>query len=157
MTPHKQLIVHDPANGKFGDCHRTCIATILDVDPLEVPHFCDGTEDRESVPGNGADTFLDRERSWLARFGLASALVGYLDCDLDAVLTTCKHCSPGVPVILGGTSRLGCNHSVVVLDGEIVSDPSGNGIVGPMDDGYYWVTFITVGADWRARLIREAA
>ncbi len=41
----------------------------------------------------------------------------------------------GVPMILGGASSLGTNHAVVVLNGTIVCDPSGNGIVGPTQEG----------------------
>lgn len=50
-------------------------------------------------------------------------------------------------MILLGTSSLGCNHVVVVLNGEIVCDPSGNGIVGPAIEGVWEVSMICVGSD----------
>ena len=46
MTPHAQTILADPkrgdghdAYGRPGDCWRTAIACLLDLDPLDVPHF----------------------------------------------------------------------------------------------------------------------
>lgn len=42
---HKQLLKHDPANGVYGDCFRTCIACLLERPVTEVPHFCDGGKD----------------------------------------------------------------------------------------------------------------
>jgi hypothetical protein len=37
------LVKHDPENGTWGDCFRTCIACLLDVDPATVPHaYADG-------------------------------------------------------------------------------------------------------------------
>jgi hypothetical protein len=38
MTPHKQRFRHDPANGIYGDCWRTAIACLLDIQPEEIPH-----------------------------------------------------------------------------------------------------------------------
>jgi hypothetical protein len=56
--------------------------------------------------------------------------------------------SPKTPMMLMGQSSLGCNHVVVVMDGVIVCDPSGNGIVGPCDEGTWEVSMITVGLNW---------
>ena len=49
--------------------------------------------------------------------------------------------NPGLYYLLSGTSRTGCNHTVVALDDQIVWDPSlsDSGIIGPCDDGYYWI------------------
>lgn len=131
MRAQRQLIQHDPDNGKHGDCHRTCWAVIFDLNPEDVPHFCDGD----------VIDWKAEERAWLASRGLAPVTIGYNNAGLDLILTTLAYASPGVPCILGGKSSLGCNHSVVVLDGEIFCDPSGNGIVGPMSDGFWWITF----------------
>ncbi|MCK4817308.1 hypothetical protein KA005_16175, partial [bacterium] len=35
----KQLNRHNPEEGVFGDCYRTCIANVLGVFPTAVPHF----------------------------------------------------------------------------------------------------------------------
>lgn len=50
MMKHKQLIQHhDPENGQWGDCFRTSIACILDMNPQDVPHFMGKDFDNEKV------------------------------------------------------------------------------------------------------------
>jgi hypothetical protein len=39
MKPVDQLILHDPSNNKIGDCYRACIASILELNIEDVPHF----------------------------------------------------------------------------------------------------------------------
>lgn len=140
MIPHRQLITHDPDNGRYGDCYRTCIASILNIEsPALVPHFYgdDGVQIKQS-------------RAWLSRRGLSLAHF-YFDgtSPLDAIMDNSAALSPGSPLILSGLSALGCNHSVVVLDGQIACDPSGNGIVGPCTDGYWWIAVICAGLGYR--------
>ena len=139
MTPHRQLIVHDPDAGAIGDCHRTCIASILDLHPSDVPHFTEG------LWGEPHALVVAETRAWLAGRGLGYAMFYYPDASLEQILETTGALSPGVPMILSGRSSLGSNHAVVILDGRIASDPSGNGIVGPCDDGRWWVELLTVG------------
>lgn len=45
--------------------------------------------------------------------------------------------------LLGGDAGRGTGHTVVGFGGTIVHDPHPDnvGLIGPMDDGYYWVTF----------------
>ena len=142
MTPHHQLIKHDPENGMHGDCQRTCVAAILDLHPSEVPHFCDDpTATRED-----ANWWEKRQSKWLAERGLTSATFAYHgDASFEQVMLWTSRQSPTTPMILLGTSALGCNHVVVVLNGEIVCDPSGNGIVGPALEGVWEVSVIAVG------------
>jgi hypothetical protein len=144
VTPHRQLITHNPEVGDYGDCHRTCIASIFDLAPEQVPHFCRG------VDGRANPAWDIEERAWLKARGFAKSSFPFYatdDVDFAAVLATTAQFSRGVPMILGGQSSLGCNHSVVIMDGEIVSDPSGNGIVGPCDDGYFWVEVIAFASN----------
>lgn len=141
MKAQKQLNRHRPEEGIYGDCHRTAIAIILDMDAKDVPHFMDGT------PGKGdAEEAHDRIEAWLNARGICTIHVLFPgDMRLNDLLYTVEACNPrSRPVfILGGTSRTGVNHSVVCCDGEIACDPSQNdsGIIGPCDDGFYWVTF----------------
>lgn len=129
MQKHSNTVPHDPPN-TFGDCHRACFATILGLQPHEVPHFYEHPETDS--------TALIME--FLSRFGLMQAHVLFPgETNLREILTTLGHTMPGVPAILGGTSSRGCGHSVVILDGEIYNDPTGSGIIGPMGD-YYWIT-----------------
>ncbi len=148
MTPHAQLIKHDPDNGDHGDCQRTCVAVILDLHPSEVPHFCDNPNARKGTP----DWWAERQAAWLAERGLSCATVAYSgEASLDDVMTWTSRQSPDVPMILLGQSSIGSNHVVVVLNGEIVCDPSGNGIVGPSIEGVWEISMITVGLNWRNR------
>ena len=139
MTPYKQLIRHDPENGSYGDCWRTAIACILNRRPENVPHFMhDGCEDNAEVNR--------RVARWLHGQGFSVVTIPF-EGDLPAILNMMKVVNPGVWWILAGTSRTGCNHSVIGRDDAIVHDPSpvDAGIVGPCDDGYYWLDFIGTG------------
>lgn len=144
MTPQQQLIKHDPANGHYGDCYRTCVATILDVHPSIVPHCWTADGQWEPTP------MFD----WLSNCGLkmiSLACPSSEGADLTSILELTKSVNRGVPVILTGTSSPGCNHSVVAMSGNIVSDPSGNGIVGPMDNGAWQMEWLAVGRHWGGR------
>lgn len=134
MKKHSNLIKHDPDNGTWGDCHRVCLAMILGLEPHDVPHFYE--------QGENGDPEAQHEsvRDFLCSLGLVPALIAYPVEDYEEILQTYAVLSPGVAFILGGKSKAGCGHSVVCIDGEIFHNPTENGIVGPMDDGYYWVT-----------------
>lgn len=148
MKVQKQLNRHDPKNGIYGDCHRTAIACVLDMDAADVPHFMDGASGRSDGPEETAKAWdaHDRVEAWLNARGIATVNILFPgEVPLREVLNTVAATnSRGRPVfILGGESRNGVNHSVVCCDGEIVCDPSldDSGIIGPCDDGYYWLTF----------------
>lgn len=138
MTPQKQLIRHCPELGLYGDCHRAALASILDLPILSVPNFMEGLG-----PKDGKE-FESLERSFLASLGLRPIVCPYQVDSLQDLLTSVKQCNPGVYALLGGHSMRGVGHTVVMFDGEIIFDPhpSNCGILGPMDDGYYWVTYI---------------
>jgi hypothetical protein len=134
MTPHKQLIMHKPEEGRFGDCWRTCIACLLDKHPDDVPHFLESGD---------ALLFHKKTAEYLETQGL-SKIEYVMEGALQDVLFSVGRMNPGMHYLLGGWSRTGCNHSVICCDGQIVWDPSltDAGIVGPMDDGYYWITWL---------------
>ena len=136
MTPHKQLFLHDPDNGVWGDCYRTAFACLLDIEPERVPHFC-----HEGVPAEIANGLLGE---WLKRRRLTYFQVLYPgEYGLKEILTTMENVNPDVYYILGGKSKSGVAHVVICCNDEIVHDPSrnNNGIVGP-DEGYYWITVL---------------
>jgi hypothetical protein len=133
----KQKFRHHPEQGQIGDCHRTAIAMILGKNRDDVPHFVhDNCNTQE---------FRKRELEYLQSCGLAavSMPVNGDGISPETMLECLSVWAPLAPCILGGTSRTGCNHSVVVEHGKMF-DPSLNdsGIVGPCGDGYYWVTTI---------------
>lgn len=135
MKFHKQRFLHDPDNGQYGDCHRTAIACILDLELDDVPHFlydnCDGNE------------FDRREREFLSKRGLIMINIPFAGT-LDEVLQSIKHNSPGAVFLLAGKSPRGTCHSVVCFDGKIIHDPhpDGGGVVAPCSD-YWWAQFLS--------------
>jgi hypothetical protein len=141
VTPVKQLYRHDPDNGVFGDCFRAAIASVLDLRCEDVPHFMDKKPNRGESAG---DAHLLCE-TWLRQRGLTQINIVYPGAaDLGDLLTSIKNTNyPGLYFLLAGRSRNDVNHNVVCVNGEIAWDPSidNSGIVGPCDDGHYWVTF----------------
>lgn len=131
----KQKFKHDPANGVWGDCHRTAIAYCLGLQHDDVPHIGDG--------GPSSIEFERRENEYLKTRGLVPIRVPFADGDIYGILNVGKVSSCGTYYLLGGMSRTGVNHTVVCLEDKIVCDPSltDAGIIGPCDDGYYWLTF----------------
>lgn len=143
MVRHMNQVQHNPPLS-YGDCHRVCFATILGLQPEEVPHFYE-------TPETDGEKLIT---GFLADLGLKQAHVLYQgESVLADILHATKHMMPGVPAILGGFSRTGCGHSVVILDGEIFCDPTGSGIVGPMDDGFYWVTLFVAKPNFARRAV----
>jgi hypothetical protein len=141
MRPQLQSIRdHNEDSSQFGDCHRTCIAMILDLDRDEVPHFMDGVP--MNAPADSPEYLAAEaaERAWLAERGLTPVYVAYDgSIGLDELLTVLAVTVKDAAVILGCTSSSGVNHSVVYYRGSIYN-PNINTIAGPMRDGFWWVT-----------------
>lgn len=145
MKPQKQLIGHNPDDDRWGDCYRTCVAVIVDMEAGDVPHFCDG----------GVDDGAQKCRAWLGLLGFTYFTCYYLtNVSLGEILRTHEHLNPGVPYILTGAGPRGCNHSVVCVGGEIVCDPYTGGpnpeaLVGPANgpegECYWWIEVIAKG------------
>lgn len=152
MTPQRQLCWHDPSKGLFGDCHRTCVAVILDLPVKDVPHFRprDPTDDNKM----GSSEQDEQVQAWLYERGLKLMHIIY-EADkvpLQDILANHAAMNPGVPFILGCVTARGFGHSMVVMDGKIVCDPSGE-VPPPVEDltsldQYWWVSFIVVGSNW---------
>jgi hypothetical protein len=133
---HKQLFRHDPENGLHGDCYRTAVACILGLEPAEVPHVYDGTDDETGVP---------RMRAWLAERGMALISINF-DASVPraGLLEAAGRASGGLPYLLTGKSRNGCSH-VVVCEGEaIIHDPAldNSGIIGPAGDEWWMIEWV---------------
>lgn len=136
MTPVMSTIRHDPNAGTWGDCHRAAVATVLDLPLDAVPHFWEGGPDPVE--------FKRREREFLASKGLVGIDLVYAGADTnpEIILLVVGGMNPGVPYLLGGATARGVNHVVVCVGEDVVHDPSDTGgIVGPCDDGWYWITF----------------
>lgn len=148
MTPCRNQVRHDPANGTFGDCQRCCVAAILDLDPATVPHFA-------QIELETGRPWLEILRVWLAGYGFSYVRFAYPGNEtLEQVLEITAHNSPGVPLILGGAAAVSpsVGHSVVIMDGRIVMDPSNSGICGPIPGDNVWcVEAIGIGPNWGGR------
>jgi len=148
MTPQKQLLNHKPPES-YGDCHRAALASILDLPILDVPHFMHGLGPKE---GN---EFERRQKEFLLYLGLVPICVPFDgSAGLDAVLQTLGAQCPGIYYLIGGDAGRGVGHTVVGCGGEIVHDPhpANIGIIGPMDDGLFWVTFIGSSVAYRPHI-----
>lgn len=138
MTPQKQAFLHNPAEGTFGDCVRTCLASILDLERDTVPNFAE--EHWENAVG-----FRAAMHEWLTTQGLRMIELPYQgEAGLGLLLDHLNMVAPDMNVLLSGCSKNGTNHMVIARNGEIVWDTSidASGIVGPCDDGYFWITFL---------------
>lgn len=134
----KQKFKHDPANGTWGDCHRTCMAMVLGQDRDSIPNFGE-------LYGQGK-AFNDTVQAYLAPFGLYEVGLPFgNESTVESIRQLMQNVNPGMPYILAGMSANGTNHSVVI-DGARFLDPSldGSSIVGPCDDGLYWIYFYAV-------------
>ncbi|RUW39153.1 hypothetical protein EN739_24440 [Mesorhizobium sp. M2A.F.Ca.ET.017.03.2.1] len=138
----KQLFRHAPDKGIFGDCYRTAVACILDLDPDQVPHV------HRLITGAEQGEIIDR---FLAEIGVTRLSIPFTVEGVQAALDSAALWSKGLPCLFSGTSRNGTGHVVVAHGGKIICDPSqdDSGIVGPMDDGFYWVEWLVFSAEDR--------
>ncbi len=141
MRYHQQIIKkHDPANGQYGDCFRTTIACLLDLDcPMQVPHVMDGVETPEA---NFAA--LEKMNKWLDDvWGLRLIEIPFPAETLCSMLDSAAVLTEGCRYLLTGMSSAGHPHVVVCKGDQIEHCTSGNGLVGPAKaaDGrpYFWV------------------
>jgi hypothetical protein len=122
MIPYKQSILHDPANGQFGDCWRTCLGSLLHIDPITIPHF-----------GEKGEQWFTSTQAWLAKRGMAFFELPYLEIfphiEVKGVYHILTGSSPRDPEV---------RHSVVALDGEVAHDPhpDGSGLAGEKHTWY---------------------
>lgn len=139
MTPVDQTILACPIrqdghdeNGVAGDCLRACIATTLDCDLLDVPHFAD----IDGEAPNGWGLWFLAWRAWMvARNGMDVAAIESLESILEW--------GGQEAVVAGGPSPRGPFGHVVVVDrnGDLLHDPhpSRLGLAGPPEHYYVWV------------------
>lgn len=138
MRPQKQANRHRPDEGLYGDCHRTCLAMLLDMDKFDIPNFGE-------LHPDDSEAFNIAVEEWLMVRGFRTISIPF-QAPPEDVLNFMRVVNPGRYYILGGKSRTGVNHSVIGLNDRIIADPSltDAGIVGPCEpDGHTWVTFLT--------------
>jgi len=142
MRAQHQRFFHKPEEDIWGDCHRTAIAMLLDMERDAIPHFGFRCNDSEEFDRNVTD--------WLNTQGFTQITVAYLAGNEDS-LTDILHSinvqnGPGLVFLLGGRSPRGeYNHTVIAGDGRILLDPhpDNTGLAGPsVQSLMYFVTFI---------------
>lgn len=142
-----QLQRYQSGFGNYGDCHRTCVAMILNMDRDDVPHFMEDL--RPGLPATDPASIAceQREAEWLAERGLATTSIPFLpETTLDTILWQLRHTARGA-VLLGCGTDAG-DHSVVIYEGEIHNPHPNLPITGPMLDGHWWLTFYIVGPNF---------
>ncbi len=137
MTPVICQVKHDPENGTYGDCVRACIASLMDMDPPDVPHFyhdnCDGV------------TGIGRVREWLNGKGYHLMITGIGgEISLENVLSGMGELNPDVHYMLQGRTSE-ADHVVICKGGEVVHNPMWykKPLIGP-DSGGNWVIMAIV-------------
>lgn len=143
MRFQHQAFNHKPELGEYGDCHRTCLACLLDLDRDEVPNFGE-------FYGN-SEAFFKAEEEFLYKQGLSSVNIAYSgDVSIDRILGVIGAANPDIYYIFAGKSKSGYNHSVIGCGGKLIWDVGQEqgesiSIEGPCSDGYYWVEYFTTG------------
>jgi len=136
MIPIKQEFRHNPPHS-YGDCHRAAIASLLELALDDVPHFMEGLGPKDG------EIFTKRQSEFLNSVGL-DCITFPVNGELNAVFAACAAWNPNRLFLLGGRSISNVGHTVVASQEGIVHDPHPDnvGIIGPMDDGYYWLSYI---------------
>lgn len=132
MKFQKQKYLHKPEEGQFGDCARTALACLLNVDRDDVPNFGEHYDDHKA--------FMAHYDNWLWHAGFVSAAFCYTgEAPLEQILAS--RATQEYYYLLVGQSRSGCDHVVICYKDRIVWDTSTNnaGIIGPCRDGNYWI------------------
>ena len=129
MIPTYCHVKHDPENSQYGDCLRAALASILELDTLNVPHFV-----HDDAP---AEIVIQRMRDYLSETGMTLFLAAYPGDGraLDSFLADMNQINPGLHYMLVGATSDGGPHVVVCCGDQIVHNPAWHGcaIKGPID------------------------
>lgn len=145
MLLQKQLNLHKPEQGIYGDCYRTAIACLLDLRAEDVPNWAEQWYLNPDAQNDPAGNWMVRQaQAWLQEQGYDSVGIPFPH-SLKHVLQATASWFPKTYFILTGKSTNETHHCVICQGGEIIWDPAldNSGIVGPCDDGFLWVEVIT--------------
>lgn len=118
MNPVNQTILHEPSDGRYGNCMQAVVASALELSIDAVPHFLhDNTQD-------GA-LFNRRINEFLRPFNLAYLSFPQFKAAFDSFGIR------GLVHEISGPGARGVEHACVAIDGEITHDPhpSRNGLI----------------------------
>ena len=114
MIAHKQMIEHDPSNGRYGDCLKTAVASILDLPIDAVPDF-----NGPNYEWNDQNAEL---REFAATLGLGYAALMLKGSPEDVLRYMAVSFPQGVYLMAGKSAR-GFYHTVICKGGEFLHDP----------------------------------
>jgi hypothetical protein len=150
MKFHKQTMPHVPSIGKIGDCFRTVLACLLDLEVDEVPHFhlihWDKTAEK---PWIESPAFKKHLRNWLTSKGYALIEIPYHSEEGTPPDDLMKHLASkdgeDMCYMLSGMSVV-TPHVVICRGSKMLWDPSREnvGIIAPLE-GAYWVGYLISG------------
>lgn len=108
MIEVKQTILHDPENGKFGNCFSATVASLLHIDIDDVPVFDD------------VKTWVQDFNAWLKQYGLAFFTISSEDQRLAGAMNI-----KGWYHEVGGKTNRSKDtlHACVGLDDDLIFDP----------------------------------
>lgn len=133
MKPQEMEFLHDPENGVLGDCLRACVASVLEMDRAQVPHFVAlgvGDTDDEGME------WWDELSDWLNEQGLEAWYISEEFYDPKFL----AHTSYGEVLVSGKTVRGdGKVQHVCVAepDGSVLHDPHPSRAGLTSIDGYF--------------------
>lgn len=128
MTPQDQEFISKMEIGQYGDCQRAVIASLLDLNISEVPHFLKEAQGDPELYWNGIQSFLNIR-------GYA-----YLTADNKAIEHFYGETIDIYHEINGPSPRgNGLYHAVVGCNGRIVFDPhpSRDGLAGDPSEWHH--------------------
>lgn len=133
-----QLLKHNPPH-QYGDCGRACIAHILGMPQLDVPHFfVDGDGARGNARMDAWLWTMRLRRIWICLAG---------EMDFSNILVHIGDNNPNEQyLVVVGTTK-GTDHIVVCRGSDVEYDPANyespyHNFHKTHQDGVYWVEFL---------------
>lgn len=122
MRPVNSTNEHKPNEGITGDCFRACVASVLEKNIWEVPHFYSDIEAEYME-------VLKCIKEWFQGSGMSYLEMHTQEDPRDFM----QDVNPDMYYILLGESKPGVGHAVVAHGNKIVHDPSGTGLMDNCD------------------------
>lgn len=121
MRPVFQRYGTDEPRNEFGDCLRACVASLMELQLDQVPHFRWGIyEDEDGQAGS----MWFHLRMWLRGRNLGLLVYKLKYKTLDKALQWCLTHNPESYLLVGGMAPGGQGHVCIVHKGKVVHEPS---------------------------------
>lgn len=137
MIPVVCRVKHDPEAGTFGDCLRACVASVLEMQAENVPHF--------SEDDPGPEVANKRLALFLRSLGFAPFWSNYDgSASVESVLEHQALQNPDATYLLFGRTASEGDHVIVCRGGSVIHDPAWyrSPMTGPGSHGFWTVMVI---------------